>query len=141
MIPNTHPTTGIAYGVVSMNKLDPELWESLIYRGENLTCKALFEQHVMAYDPEEHPDRDAYLDEFDANYQGFDEEKWAGETSQGIKWELGWLGGAPLLWILESPHVGDYEQCSPCVPNAGNLEKAGNLKTYTIPNDWWYDET
>jgi hypothetical protein len=32
------------------------------------------------------------------------------------------LGGAPLIWVLNSPYVTPCRQCSPCIRNAGNLD-------------------
>lgn len=42
--------------------------------------------------------------------------------SEGVKMRLSSLGGAPLLWILDSPYRATVRLCSPCVPNAGDLD-------------------
>ena len=45
------------------------------------------------------------------------------ETDCGpIRLSLDWLGGAPLIWVFESPYVTYCKGCSPCIPCAGDLE-------------------
>lgn len=44
-----------------------------------------------------------------------------GYPTAKFKLQLGWLGGAPLIWIIESPFKAYAPHCSPCVPNAGDL--------------------
>lgn len=39
-----------------------------------------------------------------------------------FSYQLSELGGAPLIWVLNSPYVTPCRECSPCVPNAGNLD-------------------
>ena len=45
------------------------------------------------------------------------------ETSEGpVHFRTLWLGGAPLVLTTESPWVARCAPCSPCVPNAGDLD-------------------
>jgi hypothetical protein len=61
--------------------------------------------------------------------------------SDGIKMMLGGLGGAPLLWILDSPYLDTVRLCSPCVPNAGDLDSPdGNGYQCYAPCPDWYGE-
>ena len=39
-----------------------------------------------------------------------------------FQYRLGYLGGAPLIWVIKSPYVTYCRTCSPCVPNAGSLD-------------------
>jgi hypothetical protein len=57
---------------------------------------------------------------------------------KGVKGRTSWLGGALNLWIFESPILGMYRVCSPCVPNAGNLDQPSEwgVLTYDVPADW-----
>ena len=57
---------------------------------------------------------------------------------EGVKGRTSWLGGACNLWIFESPHTGMYQECSPCVPGAGNLDQPfeWGVLTYDVPADW-----
>jgi hypothetical protein len=56
----------------------------------------------------------------------------------GVKYRTSWLGGALNFWIFESPRAGLYQECSPCVPNAGNLDCPDNdgVLTYDVDPDW-----
>lgn len=40
---------------------------------------------------------------------------------EGVKYQIDWLGGSPLLWVLEGPRGWARSLCSPCVPNAADL--------------------
>jgi hypothetical protein len=50
------------------------------------------------------------------------------DTEHGkVKLYQTWLGGAPLVYVIESPYVlTNAAGCSPCVPNAGNLDSEPN---------------
>lgn len=72
-------------------------------------------------------------------------------TYEGVKYRIDWLGGSPLLWVIEGP-VGYCDRlCSPCVPNAGDLDSGITYDThlpagcrperdafecYVVPRDW-----
>lgn len=62
------------------------------------------------------------------------------DTPHGkVKLKLSSLGGAPLLFVLESPYVIRAQQCSPCVPGAGNLDHPdphGILCHALDPEEW-----
>lgn len=59
-------------------------------------------------------------------------------TLDGVSYRIGWLGGAPLLWVLESPYTATFRLCSPCVPNACNADSPDpdGYEGYTVPEDW-----
>ena len=66
---------------------------------------------------------DDYIDwvvERENDFQ-IDEPEIEGE-SDGVKYRISWLGGAPLVWILEGPVGFANRLCSPCVPNAADLD-------------------
>lgn len=48
-----------------------------------------------------------------------------------------WLGGAPLIWVCESPWVARCRRCSPCVPGAGDLDRPdeSGMVAYCLPPD------
>ena len=56
----------------------------------------------------------------------------------GVVGEIGWLGGAPLVWICVSPYTGYFEPCSPCVPGACSLTSPSviGILAYDVPPDW-----
>lgn len=60
-----------------------------------------------------------------------------------IKLELTWLGGSPTIYIVESPYTANCKWCSPCCPNAGDLNNpepngitAYCLSQEDMPKDW-----
>lgn len=71
----------------------------------------------------------------------------------GVKYRISWLGGAPLLWVLEGPLGFAERLCSPCVPNAADLDSGFILEgefndaqhgqdypCYAVPKEWLRDE-
>lgn len=57
----------------------------------------------------------------------------------GVTVRITELGGALMLWIFDSPHTTKARLCSPCVPNAGDLDSLdpeNGYETYTVPSDW-----
>lgn len=59
---------------------------------------------------------------------------------EGVKYQISWLGGAPLLSCLESPHLFRGLLCSPCVPGAvdGDSPDPEGTLAYGVPPDWIY---
>ena len=67
---------------------------------------------------------------------------------EGVTYEIGWLGGAPMLWVLQGPTGNVRALCSPCVPNAADLDSGFVLDSepeftpgegfpcYCVPRDW-----
>lgn len=67
-------------------------------------------------------------------------------THDGVNYQITWLGGAPLVWSLDGPVGYALQLCSPCVPNAADLD-AGLAEDpdegyicHTIPANWFDDE-
>lgn len=180
---NVNPTTGIRYGVISFNSLQPWCSQDLFYgdkavdlswqeavaelKREGLRqyeqlleecCAAAAESGAdreVDFDQEafeekwfaerkEPWDRDDFIDDFverNAEHIQIDEPIIEGECD-GVKYRISWLGGAPLLWVLEGPHITKADLCSPCVPNAGSLDSINpeGFKCYDVPETWrWCD--
>lgn len=57
---------------------------------------------------------------------------------EGVSLNFGYLGGAILLIIIKSDKISHCDLCSPCVPNAGNLESLceNGYLTYDVPDSW-----
>jgi hypothetical protein len=70
---------------------------------------------------------------------------------EGVKYRISWLGGAPLLWIIEGPVGFANSLCSPCVPGAADLDSGfeytdipvdeihaqhDGYLCYVVPADW-----
>ena len=138
---NHNPETSIPYGVIACDSLDSDLVNELWwYHGEDLSYKeALIElrnevnAEVEAGELDE-DDFDAELDHRAENIQ-IDEPTIEGEY-EGVKYQISWLGGAPLLWVFWSPFVNPHAQCSPCCPGAGDLDSEGDVLCYDVPDSW-----
>lgn len=99
-----------------------------------------FEQKGEPSDVESYVEK--RMEDFNDGFQ-IEEPTLEGEC-EGVKYQITWLGGAPLLWVLEGPTGFAHELCSPCVPNAANLdggfsETATDDNTYPcyiVPADW-----
>lgn len=69
-------------------------------------------------------------------------------TYEGVKYQISYLGGAPLLWVCDGPIGYAARLCSPCVPNAADLDSTFSLeedlvdgdemfhRCYVVPRDW-----
>ena len=143
MQPNVNPETGIRYGIISANSLDGELVQDLLYyEGEDLSWKEAEEEIKIAMREEgvTEEDWDRTLDDRLSDVY-IDEPIVEGEC-EGVKYRTSWLGGALHFWIFESPRIGLYSECSPCCPNAGDLDSPNDdgVECYDVPKGWRVDE-
>ena len=150
MIANTNPETGIRYTVYSMNSIDPDLQHELWYvHGKNLDEEAAYAEarnealEEARTEAEENGEEFDELD-FDNAYEPPDlmiDEPTIRGLYQGVDYMISWLGGAPLLYIFDSPYRFFGKLCSPCIPNAVNFDSGpGPYEGYAIPDDWLYDK-
>ncbi len=134
-VANTNTETGIRFGVVSFNSLASWVWDEFYASGTNESeAEALREWE--AENPEAgETDTQVFCDSLE-----IEEPAWSLETD-GMKLGISWLGGAPLLWVYESPHRAAVSLCSPCIPNAGNLDckvpLGEGFACYDIPAEWY----
>ena len=105
---NVNTTTGIPFGVISSNSLNPEVVDQLLYG------------------PQAHTDEE----------EDYSDEPYAEGVLEGVAYATCWLGGALNFFILKSPHLADAAPCSPCVPGAGNLDEVGHFECYDVPKTW-----
>jgi len=138
---NVDPKTGISYGVVSLNALEDWVYDEFFYNGRNITYEAAMEDFVAEFEAEHgrEPD-DEEIQEW-VDYAEFQEEEYELETD-GMKLLLTYLGGAPLVFVIKSPHTTRTRPTSPCVPNAGDLDNKDphGILAYDLPEDWYYKE-
>ena len=158
---NINSETGIHYGAISGHSLDPDvlntiqdkvfdleydaaykdhlkrlLWSaSLIILDDSLTVQQLIDK-CEANDID--PDIDHFADHF------YCEEPSGTVNHEGLIVTFSWLGGAPLIIVNKSPFVTFARQCSPCVPNAGDLDNLDpdGVECYNVPENWrssYYD--
>lgn len=142
MTANIHPDTGIAYGYIRADNLHPYILDTITYDiGTDVHYKEALEEFCR--DPENRRDsfghflsRDAVEQRFADNYLP-DEPVYEGEY-QGVRYRTSWLGGAQHVWIFSSPVIWNCKPCSICVPNAGNLDQAGEggYEAYGVPASW-----
>lgn len=170
---NRHPVTGVRYTIYHINNdLHPEVWDD-IYQGTNMSERAMLDDMEMRVRKalEELPDEvlaylnlesvaeelmdTALVNGMQDTIYCNDEPTYEGET-EGIRWVVTWLGGAPHLTVLESPYYGVGRECSPCVPNAlcsstitaifsdedaagCHASVAGAVYGYALPTTWLRD--
>jgi hypothetical protein len=174
---NINLETGIAYGYISANALDPDIVNDLQMNGDDVyyvdAVKEAQREAALSKEAQDEARDDcgagsweqlhesdqfdytlAYVkgvwggskweQSFNDNYQP-DEPVHEGEIdyiSSGvagkIKWRTSWLGGALNVWIFESPFTGRFQQCSPCVPGAANLDNPDpdGILGYDVPPEW-----
>jgi hypothetical protein len=104
-----------------------------------------------AYESLGHADREDFIDNQLAHQSDYVvEEPTIEGTVDDVKYEISWLGGAPLLWVLEGPEGVANKLCSPCVPNAADLDGgfvlgdemlaeqdySHHFGCYCVPRDW-----
>jgi hypothetical protein len=166
MTANISPDTGIAYGYISANALDPDVVNDLqmlgtdVYYDEAVTQAkadavrewwAQIESSGVLELPTIDEDnlREAVERHVDETWEGSEREQKFNDSyspdepvhegeKDGVKYRTSWLGGALNVWIFQSPHVTDKAgRASPCVPNAGILDKLeGDVQAYDVPPEW-----
>lgn len=162
MITNVDPDTGIRYGVISGNSLDSNLLCELQDSGDNDSyiawradkaneIKREIENGVYGeIDPDEvESEVDRLLEAASESYES-NEDNYSGEKD-GVKYQISWLGGAPLVWALGGLIGCANRLCSPCVPGAADLdggyevgekllEGGAGFMCYVVPRDWLNSE-
>lgn len=162
MTANINPDTGIAYGYISANQMDPDTVQWLLYdAGTDLSYEealadlrfeveraadeidSFLERGIeAAYERLGYAGREDYVDtrvESESEAIQIDEPIIEGEC-EGVKYRTSWLGGALHFFIFESPVISKCRPCSFCVPNAGDLGSEGDYEAYGVPDDWLYKE-
>ena len=147
---NTNPKTGIRYGTIYLNTLNGDVADDLFFNGENISERDAYEElrEELNTEAEERgfceSDKEQWI-ERELEYRGeqiqVEEPTIKGECD-GVSYGISWLGGAPLLWVFESPIISKARLCSPCVPNAGDLNSLDEdgYECYGIPDDWRNEE-
>ena len=138
---NRNTRTGKAYGVVSMNSLNDWVWEEFFYNGFNVTYGEALSEYLKKHDGALE-NTDSLTEKFNDEYYG-EEENITLETGapEMLTLELTYLGGAPIVYVIDSPHVVTCSPCSPCCPGAGDLNNKhdGGIEAHDVPADWYYN--
>jgi hypothetical protein len=151
MAANINPETGVRYGVISGHNA-PHLLESIMNNGVDET----FEYHKsecvkrLASLLEDMGQRDAeesaksIVDDFEWDSYESDESEYSYTDAKGNRFTLGYLGGATLIWCIQTDTETYVRSlCSPCVPNAGDLDSGfdpNGVKCYGVPAEYLGDE-
>lgn len=100
MTPNYNSELKMHYGVFDPRNVD-HLFETIVDCGEPLLAPG-----------EEYPE---------------DGEVSITYSEDDVDYLLDWLGGAPIVFVLNSPWYTRCSPCSPCLPNAGDLDSRYDL--------------
>lgn len=156
MTANIHPQTGIAYGYISANAMNPETVFYLIERGTSLTYQSFLDDlrseiinelaSVLKLDASDIRENEHLMEQVNSTVEYRSDEYQPEEeihegVTDGVKWQTSWLGGAMNFWIFESPYLINGSRASPCVPNACIAGHPGPVAGYGVPPDWLSDET
>jgi hypothetical protein len=141
MVANINEKTGIRYGVASQYAIDPEVLDTLWTTALDKACERLYRERIAELQQEglsqEEAEEQAEL-ESDSLFCYVEPDGQPFEY-EGATVAVTTLGGAPLVYIIESPVIVKARPCSPCVPNAGdldNLDPEYGIECYGLPDDW-----
>lgn len=163
MIPNANEGTGLPYGVLraDLDKLDGDVIAKLFdlasvacYLEEKDDKAAHWERQIVRVlnDLEPSCEVDNATDGVQSlamamaeadmeDYPGRDEPS-AVVSYQGVKVWVFWLGGAMHVASVDGPVASAKAMCSPCVPNAADLdggqfpEGVANFECHGFPEGW-----
>jgi hypothetical protein len=160
------------YGPQATNASEEEAYAEAKRELEAEYDAALEEAHIAAAEVDYNQDTDAFVERWMDTHgfgdcrEGYVDQKlqWVefqidepviSGTYQGVQYTISWLGGAPLLWVFEGPEGSANRLCSPCVPNAADLDGGFKLDAetpidvdgypmedqegypcYCVPRDW-----
>lgn len=161
---NVNPVTGIAYGYINANNVNGEVLHDIFCNGidaRRLECDIDFANRLGFSTPEQNEGENYfnYLDRVQDTLIDFlndlqDKNQDVTETIESHDREyeeytgdlhVAILDDTTVLYntdsnticVMDSKHTGKYFACSPCCPNAGDLDSAGGeVETYDVPASW-----
>ena len=137
-MPNYNEYTGLPYGVVQGNNLQPDLLDELYFKALDICKEKLLEEERITRAENGQCDDADWQDEF---LEGctIDEPRAAFEY-EGIHLQYSWLGGAPIVFSFNGPVQTVQSYCSPCVPGAADLDSGeGDIECHGFPADWYFE--
>lgn len=139
--PNFNENVGLPFTYFSCNNLDPEVVNELQQRGEDLNYNsALMDASFKAETAVENGSFDNYDEAYEEEISALDD--WEDRElvhmgeQEGVFYVTSWLGGAMLLCVMDSPLLGRFAQCSPCLPGALDGDTPGDCEGFDIPESW-----
>lgn len=164
MTVNTNPITGIAYGYIQANNVNAEVLNDIFCNGIDYSrldadldfARGLGFRAPVQNDGENYFD---YLERVQSDMLDYfndlmDKNPDVSETIDIHDRELEEFTGyqhvaniddttviyntdSNTICVMDSKVTGMYYKCSPCCPNAGDLDSAGgDVLTYDVPADW-----
>lgn len=134
------------YGVIQQNSLDPEVLNRILQEGTSEYQRYLQEKVGEALDILEglldDNDVDAVRDLIDELVSDADSDDDSPVHFEDVEGVSGiWFRNNFTLMITHSDYRTCCRQCSPCYPNAGDLDTPDEygFDTYAPPADWWDD--
>lgn len=155
MIPN-QDEHGIRYTMYSMNDIDAEMMDTLLYaHGKDLSYEAACKEEEARQRSEwedecerltvaaQEAGTDCVLDDFEPNFDNFfvdiDEPIIEGEH-EGVHYRAAWADGEQLLMVFKSPIIGHFNLCQPGVSSACNGDeptpRADGFCGYAVFPSW-----
>lgn len=112
-IANYDEQTSIHYGVISQHSVVSEIWENFesVYEIECPSCNMVSDQAECAICGADNESEFEFLDE--PSYQ-----EWNGEKEYSIEY----AESLSAFYVTRSPYYTYAAFCSPCAPNAGDLD-------------------
>lgn len=149
---NTNIDTGIRFGIVSANSLHGDVIDEIQQYGTDVhwddAVSELRERMAAEWaDEGKSSDDDEFTEAFeeaveDLGNSWMDDEPVHEYETQQCSVMTTWLGGAMMVWVFKSPYIVKARLCSPCVPNAGDLDskdKEDGFDCYDVPPEWYAD--
>lgn len=143
--PNYDDKTGMHFGFISQHTPDQDA-SSCVFDGRDLTYEAALEEargDIELCIEGGWLDEDGEFDEqkFTDNYE--DDEPVYLYTSEDGYQIVNTSSGMNCFVVEKSPFFTHTKHCSPCCPNAGDLDapQAGGLWTYCLGHDWFTGHT
>lgn len=134
---NVNPETGVRYGVINGNRVE-ELLTEIMDNGVNEDFEAELEEWKEQHIGYTEDEFDEFIENRKEELEGAECEYTYTSPRTGAKYKLGWLGGAPIIWVLKSQVKVYARLCSPCIPNAGDLDeldRVSGVECYGIPDE------
>lgn len=161
---NINPTTGIAYGYINANNVNGDVLNEIFSNGIDVRRLELDIEFAARHDfitPDQNEGElySDYLDrvqsdmlDFVNNLQDAEPEFFTEVEDHDASLEeftgdiqVATVDGTTVIYntdsnticVMHSNNVGMYNACSPCCPNAGDLDTPnGDVETYDVPASW-----
>jgi hypothetical protein len=148
---NFDPETQCHFGTISYHSVSGDALDDVFTQGESLTHKACVEQAKSEIrDALKNWVRGTHLDRIvDDTFEAIEDDfndRYEAEDEQFLYERDGYkISNSPLLvclFVEKSPYYTYTRHCSPCAPNAGDLDNPINngLRTYCLGLDWFDQE-